>query len=246
MTLKDYKFNSKEDFIYYLRSLIILTFKNLETYDKQINQLGELIEEKNVIERPKRLVSANIYKNYRNMLGYTSNYLANLFGDTAEYGSSYQNYRRFIKKKSKQLNLDYLEFSQEQDAELNEITSARNWGSHVPVSLMNSTEDRVYEVEIDTNKPIYVADFEKYEGMWLINLYDESARNLKGYKVLFEMMKEEYSVLTGHPCFVIKQDYPVRDMSDLIIPKISSGIQKKRIKTVEDIKKLYEEESELA
>lgn len=239
MDLKGYTFNNKEDFIYYLRHIIIAVTRNLSTYENQINNLGKYIEERNLIERPKRVVSAELYENYRSLLGFTGNYLSNLFGDTAEYGCSYRNYRKNVKKKAQELGIEYVEFTQAQEEELNKITSNRNWGNHVPVSLIHSTEEKAFGKSIDTNLPIFVATFEKFEGMWLVDLYNSNYGGLQLYKEFFKVAVKDYEKLTGKHCVIFEQSYPVRDMSDLIIPKISVGIQTKKIKTIEDIKLMY-------
>jgi hypothetical protein len=242
MDLKGYTFNTKEDFIFYLRHILISVTKNLSTYEKRISDLANYIEEKNLIERPRRVVSTEVYENFRSLLGFTGNYLSNLFGDTAEYGSSYRNYRRYAKKKAMELGIKYLEFSQNQETELNAITSARNWGNHVPVSLIHSTKDKAFGEVIDTSIPIFVPKFEKFEGLWLVDLYNSNFASLKGYKEMFKLAVKDYEILTGKPCVMFEKSYPVRDMSDLIIPRISVGIQNKEIKTIEDIQQIYFED----
>ncbi|MCB5235891.1 hypothetical protein [Niallia circulans] len=242
MDLKAYTFNNKEDFIYYLRDILILATKNISNYERKIKDLGNFIEGRNLIERPKRVVSSEIYEDYRSMLGYTGNYLSNLFGDAAEYGCSYRNYRKNVKKKAKELEIEYITFTQEQETNLNEITSARNWGNHVPVSLIHSTKDKAFGEKIDTRIPIFVPIFEKYQGMWLVDLYNSNYANLSRYKDVFKLVVEEYEKLIGNNCIIFEKSVPVRDMSDLIIPIISSGIQNKEIKTIEDIQKIYQEE----
>lgn len=243
MDLKGYTFNNKENFIFYLRHILIIGTKQLSIYENQIDNLANYIEEKNLKERPRRVVSAETYENYRALLGFSGNYLSNLFGDTAEYGCSYRNYRKNVKKKAKELRIDYLEFTQEQETTFNEITSARNWGNHVPVSLIHSTEEKAFGKSIDTNIPIFVASFEKFKGMWLVDLYNSNYAILQGFKEVFNIAVKDYEKLTGKPCAIIKKSIPVRDMSDLIIPKISVEIQNKNIKTIEDIQQRYRQEN---
>ncbi len=242
LDLRGYTFNTKEDFLFYIHHLIIGIVKNLDIYTKHIDELGELIEERNLIERPKRVVSAEIYDKFNAMLGNSTSNLSNYFGDAADFGSSYRNYRRYIKKKSEKLEIGYVEFTQEQEEELNKVTTARNWGNHIPVSLIHSTMRKAFEEKIDTSKPIFPAYFEKYQGMWLVSLYEQNYKILQSYKELFELLKKDYEALTGNPCLISKVFHEVRDISDLQIPEISYGIQTKKIKTVEDIKAHYTKE----
>ncbi|WP_163971812.1 hypothetical protein [Oceanobacillus halotolerans] len=245
MNLKGYTFNSKEDFVYYIHQLIIGITNTLKRYERQINELGKYIEEKDLIARPKRVVSTDICENYESMLNYTSSYLMNLFGDQANFGMSYQNYRRHVVKKSKELNLDFVTLTEEQKEELNEITTSRDWGSHVPVSLLHSTSHKALNLTVDANNPIKVAEFEKYQGLWLVSLYDVNFRSLEGLKGMFELVKQDYEKLTGNPCRIVIQKYPIRNINDLMIPIISSGIQRKEIKSIEDIQNIYKGEREV-
>ncbi|KOS61965.1 hypothetical protein FJQ98_19365 [Lysinibacillus agricola] len=241
MSLKGYTFKDASDFIYYLNHLLILTYNNLEVYERLINKLGRYIEEKNLIGDQQQIITSIDYEEFRAMLGYQSNYLNNLIGDHAAFGCSYQNYRKNIELNAVELNLGYVELSQDQREDLNRVTTARNWGNHVPVSLINSTLQKAYNVPIDLTKPIYTAHFNNYDGAWLIDMYQSSLNSLEGYKIIFETMKEDYSKLTGHPCTIEKQLYEIRDMRDLIIPKISADIQSKKGITNEDIRKEYEQ-----
>ncbi|WP_087972755.1 hypothetical protein [Oceanobacillus rekensis] len=245
MNLKGYTFNSKEDFVYYIHHLIIGISINLKRYERQINELGEYIEERDLAARPKRVVSTEICENYESMLNYTSSYLMNLFGDQAKFGISYQNYRKQVFKKSKELNIDYVQITEEQKEELNEITTSRDWGSHVPVSLLHSSSQKAFNLRLDIDTPIYIAEFKKYQGLWLVSLYDINFRSLEGLKGLFELVKQDYEKLTGNPCRIVTNKYPIRDINDLMIPAISSGIQKKEIKSIEDIQKIYKGEREI-
>ncbi|MYL35634.1 hypothetical protein GLW05_18825 [Pontibacillus yanchengensis] len=137
------------------------------------------------------------------------------------------------------LNLHYQKLTQDQEEELNSVTTSRNWGSHVPSSLVHSTYKKAFNIEVDIDKPIFITEFKNYQGIWLTSLYEESFKNLQGYKGLFELVKKDYEKLTGNPCIIKCNEYPVRDISDLKIPKISYAIQKKEIKNIEDIKDLY-------
>lgn len=239
MNLKDYNFDSKEAFIYYIQHLVIIISRALERYEKQIVELQEFIEKNKIAENPEVICSADKYENFKCMLGFSCNYLSNLFGDQAKFGTSYQNYRKNVKKRGGEFDMKHVEFSQEQEQELNQVTTLRDWANHVPVSLINSTMVKSFETKIDTQKPIFIAEFNNYEGMWLITLYDQNSELLQGYKRLFELLKQDYKKLTGSPCIVVKNEIPVRSISDLQIPKISYEIQNKKIKSNQEIQSFY-------
>lgn len=239
MTLKGYTFKTKDDFIKYLSEVIYLASKNIREYERHVKKLEEYIKEKKLDERPKRNVSAEIYEDFRAKMGYMSGYLSNIFGDGAEYGISYRKYRDNITQKGKRLNIDYLELTQEQNAELNSITTARDWINHIPVSLIHSTKSAAFQEVINPNTPIFIPHFEKYEGIWLVSMYESNYEGLQGYKKVFKWITEDYSKLTGKNFKILEHTIPLRPIADLEIAKISSEIQYKRIKTIEQIKQHY-------
>lgn len=243
LNLKKYPFNTSEDFVHYIHHLIVGIYKSIESYEMQFNDLGNFINERNLKERPKRLVSATTYENYVYLLGGPVDTILNLFGDNANDGISYRNYRKNVKDKSKDLNIDYLEFNQEQEEQLNRLTTIRNWGHHQAVSLIHSQREKAFEEKIDTSMPICIPEYQKYHGSWLVKLYERQCEGLISYKELFKLLKQDYEKLTGSPCLVYKQDVEIRKSDESIVPIISAGIQTKTIKTTEDIQKIYNEEN---
>ncbi|RAS91780.1 hypothetical protein A3863_04695 [Priestia endophytica] len=179
-------------------------------------------------------------------MGYKASHLSNIFGDGAKFGLSYHNYRKNVKKKeARKFNIDYLKLTDEQEAELNSITTSRNWINHIPVSLIHSTKAAAFQESIDSNMPIFIPHFEKYEGIWMVSMYEENYEGLQNYKKVFEWVKEDYSKLTGTPCRIVERTIPVvRPIEDLEIARISAEIQHKRIKTIEQIKQKYLDDEE--
>lgn len=239
MTLKEFKFSTEEDFLYYLKILIILAHKTVNRYEEQVKELEEYIQEHNLIERPKRVVSYKVYEDFRAKLSYTSTYILNLFGDESEFGTSYKIYR----KKAKKRGIKILDLNDEQLAELNEVTTSRDWVCHIPASLLHSSIDRAFNLRVNEG-PISFPEFKRYRGIWLITLFEKCCKNLEGYKGLLNLLKKEYEVLTGEPCIIMPFKEEIREIDDLQIPEISWLIQNKKIKSIEDIKKRYEQTKE--
>lgn len=242
LSLKDYTFTKKEDYIYYLGHLIILTSKYLNLYDNSINKLGILVNEMDLRKRAKAVVESEKYNDFSSMLGFYTNYLSNLIGDQANFALSYQNYRKSVIKNATTHNIAYVIMDQNQKNKLNEITTSRNWGNHVPVSLINATLEKATETPLGENLKLFSSEFEYYEGIWFIQMYDSALETLNKYKEIFELMKDDYSKLTGKKCELYKQTLRVRNYSDSKIPKISYDIQNKKIKTKEEVQREYEQE----
>lgn len=68
MTLKQFEFSTEEDFIQYLKELILLIHKNLNAYNEQIKKLELFIEEHKLIERPERAILPYVYEDFRGRL----------------------------------------------------------------------------------------------------------------------------------------------------------------------------------
>ncbi|MGE6756040.1 hypothetical protein ACQKFO_21805 [Rossellomorea sp. NPDC071047] len=234
MTLKKFNFETESDFIFYLKNLLILSFRNINIYETHIRELEQHIEEKKLVERPKRVVSSKTYEDFKARLTNTHSYILNLFGDQSELGTSYQNYRKAAKKKK----ISLLDLSDEQQSELNDITTSRDWSSHIPASLLNSSKERRSNLEI--RGPISLPEFTKYRGIWLVSLYEDSYRNLQDFKGIMDLLKQEYEALTGEPCIISTFNMEVREIDELSIPKLSWLIQDKKIKTIADLKKHWE------
>ncbi|RIU93311.1 hypothetical protein [Oceanobacillus picturae] len=241
MGLKDYTFNTKEDFIHYIYHLVVGISNSINSFEMQLNDLGDYITERNLIEKKRRLVSAKVYERYCYLLGSPFDNLLNLFGDNAAYGSSYKNYRKNVKKKGSSLGITYMKFTPEQEERLNEVTTARDWASHVAVSLIHSTEDKAFDNKIDTREPIYISLPENYPGFRLVKLYIEHYESLLSFKELFCLLKKDYEELTGTPCIVLRESHHLSDIGELTVASISAGIQTKKVKTIEDIQRIYKE-----
>lgn len=238
MNLKDYSFNTKENFIDYLRHIIIVSVNSIKRYEIQLHKLDKFIQKEGLIDNPKATVEADIYEEYKEMLSYSSSYLLNIIGDHAKFGTSYQNYRKNVEKKSKELQIDYCELSEEEKAELNRVTTARDWSSHIPASLIHSTKRNVIK-EKEIRNLIDIPDFQYYEAEWIISLFDQNNSSLDGFKKILELMKKDYTAVTKSPCNIVQFKIPVRTINDLIIPKISWDIQSKKINTRDEIKNEY-------
>ncbi|WP_411954778.1 hypothetical protein ACKXGF_02870 [Alkalibacillus sp. S2W] len=239
MSLKNYKFNTKEDFVYYINHLIIGISLSLDGLEEQCRELGDFIEERQLRKRPKRVVSYKTYANYVYILDGPVSDLLNLFGDDAENGSSYRNYRKNVKKKSEDLNIDYVRFTQEQQEQLNKVTTARNWGHHNAVSLINAKKEKVYAEKLDASTPIYIPKYRKCSGRLLVEIYDKHTETLNSFKELFQLLKEDYNKLTGYPCLIYEYEVDQKFDGDSIIPEISANIQTKNINSIEEIQSIY-------
>lgn len=169
---------------------------------------------------------------------FLSNYLLNAFGDQADMGVSYQNYRKTARKQ----NIKLLDLSDEEQAELNSMTTARDWSNHIPASLLNSSDERANTLR--QKGPITYPEFKKFHGLWLVSLFEESYEMLQGFEKWKSILMKEYYILTGEPCVIESFSVDTRSITDLEIPRISWLIQTKKIKSVSEMKEYYDKKDD--
>lgn len=126
---------------------------------------------------------------------------------------------------------------------LNEMNNSRNWGLHEPESLLNAHLENINEFwpkeeiqwYLNNFNPIYIAKFNKYEGKWLLSLYESVTGNLKFYKEIYNYIVEDYKILSGDENYqVIYNEVDIRPFElEIKLPQTSMEMQKKKYKSVE-------------
>lgn len=237
---KIYKLEKKEDYILYLRELIILVHKNMMTYKMYLEKLEEYINKNEYDKKPESLIRPEIYFENQDKINNTSSYLLNLFADDTGIAMSYKKFRRYANKnkiRKLQLGLDKL------DNEINDIimqfNNLRNWSLHVPESLVTAQleiakKHNLEECFMNDYSTISIPEFRYYEAAWLVDLLKENKDLYSGCSKIFQQMKRDYSKLTGSSMRIEKKYYDSRSIKDMDIPKISFEIQKGSYKGVND------------
>ncbi|QNU68085.1 hypothetical protein EHE19_006500 [Ruminiclostridium herbifermentans] len=123
---------------------------------------------------------------------------------------------------------------------INQINNDRNWGSHIPESLLVAQME-IVKKKIEEhpgryaaiNNPIRIVEFEYYEGAWLVDLYREATNNIKRFERVLQQMKKDYSILIGKSMHIEKVLINTRPIGDLDIPQISNEIQQNKYTGIE-------------
>ncbi|KGR89470.1 hypothetical protein [Lysinibacillus odysseyi] len=236
---KKFIITSRSDFAIYLRFLIIGTYRSLKKYNLYVEQLGEKIQELDLENKPKTPIDSEIYEEFNDKIQRVSNKLLNLFGDLQSDSLSYYKFRKQLVKRNIEVKKDLGELSELIWKNLSRANEARNWGLHEPESLLNAHFENIeklwtreeferYKTEFTT---VNIANFNKYEGSWLISLHRECENNQRLYNELYNSMLSDYTLLIGTSPEIKEVDYHTRPLDiELMIPKTSFLMQQKKYK----------------
>lgn len=238
--LKTYKLDKKEDYILYLRHLIIVAHKHMVIYKRYLDNLEKYINKNEYDKKTEILIRPEVYLENQDKINNTLTYLLNLFADDTGIAMSYKKFRRYAnKKKIKELQLGLDELDDEMKDIIMQFNNLRNWSSHVPESLFTAQLEIVkkYNLEnyfMNDYSTIRILEFEYYEAAWIVDLLKENKNIYSGCSKIFQQMKRDYSKLTGISMRIEKKYYKVRPLKDMDIPKISFEIQKNTYEGISD------------
>lgn len=237
---KDYKYfalDNKENFIIYLKFLIEHTQIHMRSHKRYLKEIAEVIEKMELREDKKKKIDSTIYIDLRYKIMKPQDMLLNLLGDETKSALSYRKFRVLVKRKMKKNNLDLglVELSDEMWHLLKEFNIWRNWGLHMPESLLvaNIEVQRITAKEKNIvfkkeYNPIKNTVFNYYEAGWIISLHEECSNIHNGFSKVFQQMKKDYSKLIGESLRIEDSVFDVRPLEDMNIPKISGDIQRNK------------------
>lgn len=224
-----FNLEEREDFIFYLRDLIVRVHTRLKRYKRYLDSINEDINKYRILEKEDVIIPAFIYEEHADKYGNCLKHLSNLIADNSKSAMSYLKFRKFAEKK----DFGFVKLDQKTSELLNNINTLRNWSLHIPESMLNAQ----LEVAGDYYKkipysPIPVANFEYYEGIWLTSLYYEAEKHYNEIRIIFQQMKKDYSILIGESVRVYTQQFRIRqfDKFSIDVPTISMKIQKGKYK----------------
>lgn len=239
--LKNYDLETKENYIIYLKELIILTHKHMMSHKRYIMELNDILEKNNYKEFPTAKIDEIVYEDINDKISNVSNKILNLLGDQTKTAMSYRKFRILAQKRmEKGLELGLQDLSKEIWTRIDEFNNWRNWGLHVPESLLTARLEFMNEeitsgrAEVPPKKIITIAKFDYYEARWLISLQEEAKNAHNCYSQVFQQMKKDYSMLVGESMRIEYVRYDVRPTSDLNIPRVSMKIQQRKYKGIKE------------
>lgn len=180
------------------------------------------------------------YENLRNKINYLDIFLFNLFADESKFSMSYRKLRKQLDKNGYREKWMLPELPQAILELLNQLNNLRNWGAHIPESMLFAE----FEVAEKYNKPlskdlivrfstpITVNIYNRYKKEWFEDLFNESQLLQESYSKLLQQMKRDYSKLIGKSVEILTRihDTPRPNEESKDIPGISFEMQNKTYK----------------
>ncbi|WP_088338757.1 hypothetical protein [Bacillus cereus] len=234
---KKFTFNNKFDYLVYLRYLIIQSHKFMKRHAIYTVSLQREIEELGLFEQPDQLVDTFVYEEHNDRIQFVSSKLLNLYGDLQGDSLSYYKFRKTLVKRNIEVREILGTLPKEMLELLSSINQSRNWALHMPESLLNSHNVHVKKSWSEAERilylskftPINIPYFEKYEGVWLLSLYNESCSCQEDYEKIYNQMISDYEALIENDLEINEEIYEVRNFKeDSVIPKTSFEMQQRK------------------
>lgn len=195
---KEFKFNDKADYIFYLAELITDCYQKtdrLKIYRQEIEQI--------ILSNPNaKIIQTELYESISDKVNRLFQYIFNLLGDESKKAVSFRKFRKRLYKDKNKLNIELEELSQNELKILGEFNTLRNWGLHIPESLFIQKKEffKMDSQFIETNKMIIpIPTYEYFEIQFLTEMKREIREVIDSSMIILERMKNDYSVLIGEP-----------------------------------------------
>jgi hypothetical protein len=194
--MKIYKFREKEDYIFYLSEIISDTVKYKERLKRYLTEINDLV----ALNPDAKVIDAFTYESVSDKAKAILYYLFNLLGDESKSAISYRKFRKRLVKGAPCLGTKFDTLTNEEAQISNSFNQHRNWGLHIPESLLTNKREifEITGVEIDKYKetvPLEV--YEYFEIEYLTSLKTELADVVSSVEVLENRMMQDYLKLAG-------------------------------------------------
>lgn len=220
MNDKIFNLTNKEDYIYYLSEIIIdfITYKNrLSIYQLEINDLIKNNKDKKIIE-------TYLFQSISDRVKSLFYYIFNLIGDETKLAISYRKFRKRLYKNRVHLKLLIEDLSEEEKQTINYFNKHRNWGLHIPESLIVQKKD-FFKIDYDfINKyknNIAVPNYNFFEIEYLEKLNEETVYILSELKTLENRIFKDYRLLVDKPFEINIETQQVKPYQIMDIVKAS-------------------------
>ena len=204
---KKYEFKTKEDYVNYLRRIIlgsssaILKLKKLlDRYELYLKEVTIGLQKGNL---PHKAIETLVHDNYVDPILGIQSYLLNVIGDDQNIAISYKKFRR-LALKSNDFNLR--QFDEVETTILNRIYKLRCWYNHVPESSINAIKIKTEkdELEKESNNPIELLEYKYVSLEYCVEEYNNSLAFYVDCKFMIKRMVEDYAILLSEKVENIK------------------------------------------
>lgn len=236
---KRFVIDSKNDYIIYLRNIIIQSHKLIKRLSKYTNELNNSIEELNLRNNENALIDSEVYEEFNDKISNIENRLSNIIGDLQSDSISYYKFRKTLIRRNIEVKNELGMLSKEIENILSSANVSRNWSLHMPESLLHAQMENLKELFTKKDvqdflsifNPVGVPYFKKYQGKWLISLYEQCVNNLTLHEKVYKSMLLDYEKLIGTKPIINEVQYEERDFeSEIMLPQKSFEMQQRKYK----------------
>ncbi|GAS80373.1 hypothetical protein [Paenibacillus amylolyticus] len=202
---KEYKLETRDDFIIYLRYLIQLGQRQLYYFKLYLKEMELDIERL----RNNGIIDGLTYEKHRTSIAFLTIYLFNLIGDESKGALSYRKFRKLAEKKE----IGLIPLNDKIKNILVEANNARNWSCHIPESYLHAEFEAAKKHNKNFSKegviripsPIIVTIHKTHSIEWLMHLVNDSKNNRDNFVNVLLQMKKDFSILIGYRMEVLTE-----------------------------------------
>lgn len=194
---KEFKFNDKTDYIFYLAELITDCYQKTD----RLKKYGQEIEQIILTNPNAKIIQTEFYESISDKVNRLYQYIFNLLGDESKKAVSFRKFRKRLYNDKNKLNIKLEQLSQNELKILGEFNTLRNWGLHIPESLLIQKKEffKMDSEFIETNKmTIPIPTYDYFEVQFLTEMKREIREVIDSSMIILERMENDYSVLIGN------------------------------------------------
>jgi len=222
--MKAYKFKNKEDYIFYLSEIVSDTAKYKEKLLRYLGEIEHILESKPNAE----MVETVFYEAISDKINANFLYIFNLLGDESKYSVSYRKFRKLLVRGDIFLNTKFEQLTNEEARISNEFNQYRNWGLHIPESLLTNKRKILGIDSGNVNKyknSVHLEVYEFFDIKYLKALKDETESVIESIEILEKRMQEDYSKLTETEYSLCLERFKVKPYEIMSIVEASLNTQ---------------------
>ena len=142
---KQFKVETKNDYLIYLRQIIVGLNKHFNYLEKYADNLKSIVEDLGLIDNPELEIDSSLYEDFRHKTQFVENKILNLLGDMQSDSMSYIKFKKTLVKRNIEVKQLIGKVPDDLSQMLSEMNNSRNWGLHEPESLLNAHLENIKE-----------------------------------------------------------------------------------------------------
>ncbi|MDU9050215.1 MAG: hypothetical protein Q3M30_15320 [Candidatus Electrothrix sp. Rat3] len=152
-----------------------------------------------------------------------------MIGDETRIAVSYRKFRKILNKNKSELNIEIEQLPENELQILNDFNQHRNWGLHIPESLLRQKREflKIDEKVIEKYKNnVVVPYYDYFEIKYLEMLNSEVKDVLSGINIIEQRIFKDYSALIGEKFSVEIEQQQVKPYALMKIAEASFNVQR--------------------